>query len=985
MAEFARLWTTFTGRRVIGLTTSTNAARVLAHEGLAESYNIAEFLGKTEGSDELRRPVPLHQDDVLVLDEASQLSTADLAMIGEAARQAGARIIATGDTAQLGAVEAGGMFRLLAQEVSRRRSCTRSAGSTPQWERQASVRLRDGDLAAVAAYDRHGRIRGADEEAAYDRAASMWLADHLRGKDVLLLAGSNAEAAELSRRVQAKLTQLGTRRAAAGRALRRQPRRRRRPRPRPPQHRDRRRRPPAHQPRHPQDHRVPRAGRRGAAAAAGRDLDRDVPGPTVLPRPQRRARLRRQRARRPGPHRRHRPPPRHRVAVPAGPVRRHDQRPRSPTPRTWSPARPPRPGTSPTSRPPPNPCSPASCSATRKTCPPPSRSARPRTGPGEPATCSHLWSAAVRQTLHPRHRPADQGAAHRIRSLAVRARALPQGPAAAAPRRPARRARHQRAHRPDHRRADGRRPVHLQRAARPPAAASTCPQLAGHDVTWAQRTPASAPAVAHELAAGLDDRARALGERMAASPEPWLARQLGVLAPGASPALREEYTRRAGLAAAYREAAGITNPEQAVSPEPHRGNPELENMRQATITALEIRDEAAILRGLNRGELEARVLAGERAQASAPPDVSRHSAAHCAGRSRRPTGNPQTPKSSTTKPARPAPRPSPRSWPPNGSGSKPATPDTRSGLPTPATPGKQLARPGPNSSAAGMPSQRRNRSLSPTTNRRRRPDGGASSKQISKPSNAPSPASTRPPSTPGNPGRPSAHPSWIAGPTPKASRGRRARACATRAREPDGADRRTTHAGRPGSTAPRGPASRTAGQQRIRRADRAGGPGRARSRTASRSPGPSRDRDVRTQRKPVPDQGIDPAIDQGYRLRLTSARLSQDTIARRRLGRAARSARAGPGPATRRRSGRPGWRWPADAPVAPTDSASPAGTSSPNCSARIRVRTAARVRSTRRTGPGPVNSSFPDHHFVGRSSGHAQSRPASLGTAKSLP
>ena len=38
----------------------------------------------------------------------------------------------------------------------------------------------------------------------------MWLADHLRGKDVLLLAGSNAEAAGLSRRVQTKLTQLGT-------------------------------------------------------------------------------------------------------------------------------------------------------------------------------------------------------------------------------------------------------------------------------------------------------------------------------------------------------------------------------------------------------------------------------------------------------------------------------------------------------------------------------------------------------------------------------------------------------------------------------------------------------------------------------------------------------------------------------------------------------------------------------------------------------
>ena len=143
-----------------------------------------------------------------------------------------------------------------------------------------------------------------------------------------------------------------------------------------------------------------------------------------------------------------------------------------------------------------------------------------------------------------------------------------------------------------------------------------------HDATWAQRTPATAPSIARELAAALDDRARALGERLAAGPEPWLARQLGVLAPGASPALREEYTRRAGLTAAYREAAGITNSDQAASLEPHRGNPELENMRMAVFTALEIRDEAEILRALYRGELEAQVLAGERAQASAPPDVS---------------------------------------------------------------------------------------------------------------------------------------------------------------------------------------------------------------------------------------------------------------------------------------------------------------------------------------------------------------------------
>ena len=142
-------------------------------------------------------------------------------------------------------------------------------------------------------------------------------------------------------------------------------------------------------------------------------------------------------------------------------------------------------------------------------------------------------------------------------------------------------------------------------------------------MTWAQRTPANAPAVAHELAAGLDQRARAVGEQLAVSPEPWLAKRLGVRAPHASPVLREDYARRAAAAAAYREAAGITDPGQAIAPEPHRGNPELDHLRQAAIRTLEIRDETEIMRGMTHGELEARILDGDRTLASAPPDVSR--------------------------------------------------------------------------------------------------------------------------------------------------------------------------------------------------------------------------------------------------------------------------------------------------------------------------------------------------------------------------
>src|SRR5580704_3536155 len=114
-------------------------------------------------------------------------------MVQEAARQAGARLILVGDTEQLGAVEVGGMFRLLTREVpcAELHEVRRFDAA---WEAGASVRLRAGDFTAYADYDRHGKIRGADQEAAMDRAAGLWVADHLRGKNVLLLAGSNGEA-----------------------------------------------------------------------------------------------------------------------------------------------------------------------------------------------------------------------------------------------------------------------------------------------------------------------------------------------------------------------------------------------------------------------------------------------------------------------------------------------------------------------------------------------------------------------------------------------------------------------------------------------------------------------------------------------------------------------------------------------------------------------------------------------------------------------
>jgi hypothetical protein len=53
------------------------------------------------------------------------------------------------------------------------------------------------------------RIRAGDREAMHDKAALGFLADYLAGKDTILLAGSNAEAADLARRVQDKLIGAG--------------------------------------------------------------------------------------------------------------------------------------------------------------------------------------------------------------------------------------------------------------------------------------------------------------------------------------------------------------------------------------------------------------------------------------------------------------------------------------------------------------------------------------------------------------------------------------------------------------------------------------------------------------------------------------------------------------------------------------------------------------------------------------------------------
>jgi conjugative relaxase-like TrwC/TraI family protein len=201
-------------RRVFGLAASQIATDVLAHEGLT-ARNITQWLttqrrlaaGTTREEDADWR---LNAGDLVVVDESAMADTLALAAIHAYAQQAGAKLLLTGDHRQLAAVgAAGGMELITAAGVGYELSEVRRFGE--EWERAASLQLRDGDETVLADYHKHGRLLDAGAlERAEASAARAWLADTLAGRHALLIVDTNEQAARLSAQIRAELVRLGT-------------------------------------------------------------------------------------------------------------------------------------------------------------------------------------------------------------------------------------------------------------------------------------------------------------------------------------------------------------------------------------------------------------------------------------------------------------------------------------------------------------------------------------------------------------------------------------------------------------------------------------------------------------------------------------------------------------------------------------------------------------------------------------------------------
>ena len=95
---------------------------------------------------------------VILIDEASMLPLDHMLAIMRKATTLGCKVIVAGDQEQLAAVEGGGAMKLLSQRLGYVK-LTEPVRFDSQWERDASLRLRQGDDTVLEEYDAEGRFR----------------------------------------------------------------------------------------------------------------------------------------------------------------------------------------------------------------------------------------------------------------------------------------------------------------------------------------------------------------------------------------------------------------------------------------------------------------------------------------------------------------------------------------------------------------------------------------------------------------------------------------------------------------------------------------------------------------------------------------------------------------------------------------------------------------------------------------------------------
>ncbi|PXA68763.1 MobF family relaxase [Cryobacterium arcticum] len=185
---------------VVGLAPSAAAAQVLTEDLGIPTENLAKWW-----QNHLDHGETFHASQLVIVDEASLAGTLTLDRITAVAASAGAKVLLVGDYAQLHSVDAGGAFSMLVHSRADAPQLVHVHRFTHEWEKTASLGLRQGDPDSIDRYIAHDRVSGGDTESMTDAAYTAWRADTRAGRATVLISDSNEAVTAMNARARTEL------------------------------------------------------------------------------------------------------------------------------------------------------------------------------------------------------------------------------------------------------------------------------------------------------------------------------------------------------------------------------------------------------------------------------------------------------------------------------------------------------------------------------------------------------------------------------------------------------------------------------------------------------------------------------------------------------------------------------------------------------------------------------------------------------------
>jgi conjugative relaxase-like TrwC/TraI family protein len=204
------------GVEVFGVGPSASSAQQLADGAAIRTDTLHKLVYEHHTKWIERRESPglawvLPAGSVVIIDEAGMVDSRLFHTYARIAQRNRWRTILVGDHRQLDAVDAGGMFAELVEHTD---VLTVELDTLHrfkhQWEADASLLLRNGDVSSVEAYETRDRIHGyADEKAAIEAVVDAAFVGNVEGRDVLVMAPTNRVVEQINAAMTERLLDAG--------------------------------------------------------------------------------------------------------------------------------------------------------------------------------------------------------------------------------------------------------------------------------------------------------------------------------------------------------------------------------------------------------------------------------------------------------------------------------------------------------------------------------------------------------------------------------------------------------------------------------------------------------------------------------------------------------------------------------------------------------------------------------------------------------